>query len=131
MNFLLDTHVWLWWNSEPSKLSQTTLAVIAEPENEVFLSSASVWEMAIKARIGKLPLPEPVDMYVRTRTRQDGIRELPILHSHAAAVETLPLLHNDPFDRLLIAQCWLEDMLLLTVDDKVLAYARNVIDARI
>ena len=131
MKFLLDTHVWLWWNSEPSKLSQATLEVIAETENEVFLSSASVCEMAIKTRIGKLPLPEPVDTYVRSRTQQDSIRELPILHSHAAAVETLPLLHNDPFDRLLIAQCWIEDLVLLTVDDKVLAYTRNIVDARL
>jgi PIN domain nuclease of toxin-antitoxin system len=130
MRILLDTHVWLWWNSEPHKLSQRVLSAIADSSNEVFLSEASVWEMAIKNRIGKLPLPEPVNMYVRTRTQQDSIWELPILHSHAAATETLPMLHNDPFDRLLIAQSWIEDLLLLTADDKVLAYARNIEDAR-
>jgi len=130
MRILLDTHVWLWWNSEPNRLSPTTLEMIGDIENEVYLSAASVLELAIKARIGKLPLPEPVNEYVAKRIIKDEIRELPIRYTHAAVVQGLPLTHRDPFDLLLIAQSQHENLTLLTADTKILAYAGNMIDAR-
>ena len=130
MKLLLDTHIWLWWNANPTKLSTSVLAQISDSDNEVYFSAASVWEMAIKARIGKLPLSDSVANYVATRLKRDRFRELPITHVHAAAVENLPLLHRDPFDRLLIVQSRSEGMRLITGDDEVLAYGGLIVDGR-
>lgn len=130
MKLLLDTHVWLWWNSEPERLAKGARRQIVDTRNEVFLSSASVWEMAIKRRLGKLPLPEPVASYVRRRLATDPIESLPVTAEHASAVETLALLHTDPFDRLLIVQARCEGMRLLTADDRLLAYGSPAVDSR-
>jgi len=130
MKLLLDTHIWLWWNANPTKLSTSILAQISDSDNEVYFSAASVWEMAIKARIGKLPLSDSVENYVATRLKRDRFRELPITHVHAASVENLPLLHRDPFDRLLIVQSRSEGMRLITGDDEVLAYGGLIVDGR-
>jgi len=127
---LLDTHVWLWWNTEPERLSTAALDQIRDPGNEVFLSAASTWEMAIKRRLGKLPLPEPVASYVSRRLGTSGMKTLPVGLEHAAGVEALELLHRDPFDRLLIVQARHESLRLLTVDDLVLAYGEPTVDAR-
>ena len=86
--------------------------------------------MVIKARIGKLPLSDSVGAYVATRLERDKIRELSITHVHAALVESLPLLHKDPFDRLLIVQSRSESMRLITGDDEVLAYGGLIVDGR-
>jgi PIN domain nuclease of toxin-antitoxin system len=130
VKLLLDTHVWLWWNSEPERLSATARRQISDTGNEVYLSAASVWEMAIKRRLGKLPLVEPVASYVARRLADDDIQTLNIAIGHAAAVETLEPLHRDPFDRLLIVQARQEGLRLLTADDQVLAYGRPAVDAR-
>ena len=130
MKFLLDTHVWLWWNTAPERLAAKARRQIGDPHNEVFLSAASVWEMAIKRRLGKLALTEPVASYVARRLAADDIRSLPVSTDHAAAVETLELLHSDPFDRLLIVQARHEGLRLLTADDQVLAYGTPAMDAR-
>jgi PIN domain nuclease of toxin-antitoxin system len=130
VRLLLDTDVWLWWNTEPERLSAAARRQIADAANEVFLSSASVWEMAIKRGQGKLSLPEPVAAYVTRRLATDDIRSLPVSIDHAAAVETLELLHRDPFDRLLIMQARHEGLRLLTSDDEVLAYGSPTVDAR-
>jgi PIN domain nuclease of toxin-antitoxin system len=130
VKLLLDTHVWLWWNTESERLSPRALRHIANPRNEVFLSAASVWEMAIKRQLGKLPLPEPVAEYVARRLKSDSVRELPVSAGHAAGVEALDPLHKDPFDRLLVVQARHEGLRLLTVDPLVLAYGSPVIDVR-
>jgi PIN domain nuclease of toxin-antitoxin system len=130
VRLLLDTHVWLWWNTKPERLSATARRQIGDARNEIYLSAASVWEMAIKQRIGKLPLPEPVGAYVARRLTIDSIRPLTISIEHAAAVETLERLHSDPFDRLLIVQARHEGLRLLTADDQVLVYGNPVVDAR-
>ena len=130
MKLLLDTHVWLWWNTTPDRLTTAARRQIGDAGNEVFLSAASVWEMAIKRRMGKLPLPEPVASYVSRRLAADAIVSLPVTAEHAAAVETLELLHRDPFDRLLIVQARHEGLRLLTADDQVLAYGTPTVDAR-
>jgi len=96
LKLLLDTHVWLWWNTEPERLTTFARRQIGEARNEVFLSAASVWEMAIKRRLGKLSLAESVASYVARRLAADDIRSLPVNVDHAAAVETLELLHRDP-----------------------------------
>ena len=130
MKLLLDTHVWLWWNTAPERLSTAARTQIGSTHNEVFLSAASVWEMAIKRKIGKLDLPEPVGAYVSRRMASDAVTALPVSIDHAAAVETLELRHRDPFDRLLIVQARLEGLRFLTTDDKVLAYGHPAVDAR-
>ena len=130
MRLLLDTHVWLWWNTEPERLSSAVLKQVADPRNEVFLSAASIWEMAIKRGLGKLPIPEAVAAYVTRRLAADNVESLSVSAEHAAAVESLDRLHNDPFDRLLIVQARHEGLRLLTTDEKVLAYGTPAIDAR-
>jgi PIN domain nuclease of toxin-antitoxin system len=130
VRLLLDTHVWLWWNTEPERLAPSAVRQIENSRNEVFLSAASVWEMAIKRRLGKLPLPEPVGTYVARRLESDPVTALPVSLGHAAGVETLESLHGDPFDRLLIVQARHEGLRLLTVDDLVLAYGSPAVDAR-
>ena len=130
MKLLLDTHVWLWWNTAPERLAAAARHQIGAARNEVFLSAASVWEMAIKHRLGKLSLPESVASYVSRRMASDDVRPLPVSVDHAAAVETLEPLHRDPFDRLLIIQARQEGLRLLTGDDQVLAYGSPAVDAR-
>lgn len=130
MRLLLDTHVWLWWNAQPERLSTLARKHIENPRNEVFLSTASVWEMAIKRSLGRLPLPEPVASYVTRRLQVDHVEALPVGMGHAAGVETLEPLHADPFDRILIVQARHEGLRLLTSDDQVLAYGTPAEDAR-
>lgn len=130
MRLLLDTHVWLWWNTEPERLATAARRQIGGVRNEVFLSAASVWEMALKRRLGKLPMPEPVASYVARRLAADDVRALPVSVDHAAGVETLEFLHHDPFDRLLIVQARQEGLRLLTADQQVLAYGSPAVDAR-
>ena len=130
MRLLLDTHVWLWWNTEPERLSAAARRQISDPRNEVFLSAASVWEIAIKQRLGKLPLREPVSSYITRRLAADDVRPLPISVDHAAGVETLELRHHDPFDRILIVQARHEGLRLLTADEQVLSYGNPTVDAR-
>jgi PIN domain nuclease of toxin-antitoxin system len=130
LKLLLDTHVWLWWNTEPERLTKSAHRQIGSTRNELFLSAASVWEMAIKRRLGKLSLPESVASYVARRLRSDAITGLPVTLDHAAGVELLDLLHNDPFDRLLIVQARHEGLRLLTADDQVLAYGSPAVDVR-
>lgn len=130
MKLLLDTHVWLWWYTDPQRLSAQARRQIADPDNDVFLSTASVWEMAIKRQLGKLPLPEPIATYVATRLERDGMKPLLVSIGHAAGVETLEALHRDPVDRLLIVQARQEQLRLFTVDDNVLAYGPPTFDAR-
>jgi PIN domain nuclease of toxin-antitoxin system len=130
VKLLLDTHVWLWWNTEPERLAPAALKQIENPRNAVFLSAASVWEMAIKRQLGKLRLPEPVGAYVARRLESDAVVALPVSAGHAAGVETLEPLHRDPFDRLLIVQARQEGLRLLTIDDLVLAYGSPTADVR-
>lgn len=130
VRLLLDTQVWLWWNTDPDRLAVTALRQIASIRNDVFLSAASVWEMAIKRRLGKLPVPEPVGSYVARRLANNRMLDLQVSVRHAAGVETLELRHRDPFDRLLVVQARQEDLRLFTTDDQVLAYGPPAVDVR-
>jgi PIN domain nuclease of toxin-antitoxin system len=122
MRFLLDTQVWLWTLTAPERLPADTRALLEDPANQLLLSAASSWEIAIKYRLGKLPLPEPPSLFVLPRLVRDGITELPIQHHHALAVANLPQHHNDPFDRLLIAQAQIERLTLVSADRKLAPY---------
>ncbi len=116
MRYLLDTGVWLWSLREPERISRQGRAVLADLHQEVFLSAVTSWEVAIKSAAGKLKLLEAPGAYVPRRMADQGLRPLPISHQHALAVFGLPDHHRDPFDRLLIAQANLEDMILITAD---------------
>ena len=110
----------------PERLSARSQDLLQDPENQLFLSSASSWEIAIKYSIGKLPLPMSPPEYVLSRMQTSGIVALPVLHTHALHVATLPLHHKDPFDRLLIAQAQLEGLSILTSDRQFEAYEVEV-----
>jgi PIN domain nuclease of toxin-antitoxin system len=126
LRLLLDTHVFLWLNTEPERLGGY-LPVVEDERNDLLLSAASSWEIAIKYGLGRLPLPEPPTTYVPERIRVLGAESLPIAHSHALAVAALEPLHRDPFDRLLVAQAELLGLTILTADAIVAGYPVNAL----
>jgi PIN domain nuclease of toxin-antitoxin system len=119
---LLDTHVFLWWNDGNPKLSKKVRQIMADPENTLVLSVASAWEIAIKAQLGKLRIPGNAATWVPNRAAHDHMVILPINLAHAVALESLPLHHRDPFDRILIVQSQIEKLPILTHDQAILAY---------
>jgi PIN domain nuclease of toxin-antitoxin system len=123
MRLLLDTHTFLWLVEGSPHLSATAQAALVDPTNELHLSVASVWELAIKTGIKKLTLSDPVAVFVGKWTTTYQLALLPIDTPHALAVAGLPDHHRDPFDRILIAQALVERMALLTADGKFAAYA--------
>lgn len=121
MRLLLDTHVFLWVQTAPARLKRQ-LTLIEDERNELLVSAASSWEIAIKYQLGRLPLPEEPARYVPSRMQTIGAQQLPVEHAHALAVAELPVLHGDPFDRLLVAQAQLEELTILTADQTVAQY---------
>lgn len=122
MKALLDTHTFLWWNMDDPQLSVSARELIADGANEIFFSAASAWEIALKAAKGRLSLPETPDKYIADRIHHYHFVPLPVLISHAVEVFRLPEYHNDPFDRLLVAQGCMEDLAIITVDDQIKRY---------
>lgn len=120
--FLLDTHVWLWLLAEPTRVSAAVLDQLADEDNVLLLSAASSWEIAIKFELGKLPLPQPPEVFVPDRMQRSGVAAVRVEHAHALRVAKLPAHHRDPFDRLLVAQAQLLDAVLVTNDDQLAAY---------
>ena len=123
MRLLVDTHIFCWWFYEPERLSAEATQVMRDAE-EVFVSSASIWEVAIKARLGKIQA-DPRELFEQIEA--NGFRELPILSRHTLLVADLPMHHSDPFDRLLIAQAISEPLHLLTADAQLKQYSELVI----
>jgi PIN domain nuclease of toxin-antitoxin system len=113
---LLDTHVWLWWLTSPELLSPPAHDVLKRGSNELILSAASCWEIAIKHSLGKLKLPESPDRLIPRTAAEGGVELLPVSPAHALRVASLPLHHRDPFDRLLIAQAQAENLAIVTRD---------------
>jgi PIN domain nuclease of toxin-antitoxin system len=122
VQILLDTQCWLWMVGASSRLSKKAAATLATPENELFLSAASVWEIAIKYALGKLRLPMEPAEYVRSRLALSQTAELPIHHRHAFRIASLPRHHRDPFDRMLIAQAQVENLRIMTADPQFAPY---------
>lgn len=122
MKVLLDTHTFLWWNTDDVRLSTRAREVIADGKNEIFVSAASAWEIAIKTKRGALILPDTPETYVASRLRQNRFQALPIQFSHALHVFNLPDYHWDPFDRLLISQSQLENLPLISADAEIRRY---------
>jgi PIN domain nuclease of toxin-antitoxin system len=116
MKLLLDTHSFLWWDLQPGRLSANARSALHDPSNQLLLSVASVWEMQIKLQIGRLNLNMPLDQMIARQRRRNRIRILPVTLAHVLALQSLPLQHKDPFDRLLIAQANAEGAVLVSHD---------------
>ncbi|OJX38409.1 MAG: twitching motility protein PilT [Chloroflexi bacterium 44-23] len=122
MRALLDTHTFLWWNMNDPQLSTMVKEIISDGSNEIYLSAASVWEIAIKVGKGRLLLPEEPGPYIASRMKSNHFSALPIQISHTVKVYNLPHYHEDPFDRLLIAQSQMEKLILLTINPEIRKY---------
>ena len=126
MKLLLDTHAFMWWDSDPTQLSAPALAALRDPANEVWLSVVSVWEMVIKAHLGKLTLRLPLADIV-SQQKANGLRILSVSLEHVLAVEGLPAIHKDPFDRCLIAQANVEGAEVISADPVVAQYPVRIL----
>jgi PIN domain nuclease of toxin-antitoxin system len=122
VRILLDTCTFLWLVSGSDELSAKARDAFVDPANEVFLSAASAWEIAVKHRLGRLPLPEPPDAFVPAQRAAHGIAALAIDEEAALHVAKLPDLHRDPFDRMLVAQALVGGLVLLTPDEAIRQY---------
>jgi PIN domain nuclease of toxin-antitoxin system len=125
--FLLDTHVLIWWLEDADTLGPRCREIIANPRNEIYVSAASTWEISIKASLGKIQAPEDLDGVVE----DEGFSKLPISLFHGQAAGRLPVIHRDPFDRMLIAQAQVEGLILLTADENVAKYQIRLKDPRL
>jgi PIN domain nuclease of toxin-antitoxin system len=122
VTYLLDTHVWLWLLSDPERIGSDLLAELRDARTRLLLSAASSWEIAIKWALGGLALPEPPASYVPSRMQRSSVEGLAVSHAHALQVSTLPPHHEDPFDRLLVAQAQVERVTIVTLDPLLDAY---------
>jgi len=122
MKLLLDTHLLLWAAGEPKRLSKPARRLIDDPDNELLFSAASLWEVAIKRRLGREDFKVDARL-LRRGLLDNGYSELPIISDHVVATESLPMLHRDPFDRILVAQATVEGVTLLTIDSLISQYA--------
>ncbi|GBQ43370.1 PIN domain nuclease [Komagataeibacter saccharivorans] len=121
MKLLLDTHLLLWAAGKPDRLSVRARSLIEDPDNDLMFSAASLWEVTIKAGLGRADFQ--IDPHLLRRGLiENGYEELPVTGQHALAVGQLPDVHRDPFDRILVAQATVEGLLLLTHDPLVQAY---------
>jgi PIN domain nuclease of toxin-antitoxin system len=127
MRILLDTHIFLWFISGDPQLSISIRELIRDSDNEVYLSVVSVWESIIKYQLGKLPLPESPEIYLPKQRNSHQITSLPIDEDSVAQLIHLPLLHRDPFDRMLICQALQHRLTIATVDSAIRAYDVSII----
>lgn len=123
MKLLLDTHTFLWFIDGNPRLSTIARQLIEDLANERWVSSASLWEIAIKVSLGRLTFVQPFATLIPDQLRQNSMQELPITLAHTAQVATLPFHHHDPFDRMLIAQSLVEGMPILSVDSAFDTYS--------
>ncbi len=129
MRVLLDSHVLLWWIGNSAKLTAAARELFTTDAHELLWSAASTWELGIKAGLGKLRLPEPLDRFVQRHLREQNLIGLPIYHDHAARAAELPSIHRDPFDRMLVAQALVENVPLMTRDVALAGYGVTCIAA--
>ena len=122
MKALLDTHALLWWLIDDPQLPDNVRDIISDANNELYFSAAGCWEIAIKARLGKISLPDKPEVFISDQLALNSIRSLPIQSSHALHVFNLPDLHRDPFDRMLVAQAQMEDMPIISSDALIALY---------
>ena len=127
MNAILDTHTFLWMVTDDRRLSETARQVIADGANQLFLSAASIWEIVLKAGAGKLRLQGGPARFLEREIQRNHLSALPIQSAHILRVPSLPAIHKDPFDRLLVAQAQVENLPLITADPELTRYPVQVI----
>jgi PIN domain nuclease of toxin-antitoxin system len=127
VKLLLDTHTFIWWDSDPSQLSPQVLELCQDQTNILILSVVSAWEIQIKSQLGKLKLNLPLAELIENQQRINDVQVLPTKLEHILELDNLPLHHKDPFDRLLIAQANIENSVLLSKDRAFSAYSVQVI----
>ena len=126
MTGLLDTHTFIWWDSDVSRLSSKVLEFLGDASNMVLLSVVSVWEMVIKMQLEKITIRAPLTAIIADQ-QANGMQVLPVTLAHVLTVETLPIPHKDPFDRLLVAQANAEGAVLLSADLVFAQYPVNIL----
>lgn len=122
MKFIADTHAFLWFITDSEQLSPKAKALLESSENERILSAASIWEIAIKTSLGKLSFKHPLEQFLPEQIRLNYFQVLDISGEHALRVAGLPMLHRDPFDRMIVAQALLEQLPLLSNDGALDSY---------
>ncbi|MFB2833448.1 type II toxin-antitoxin system VapC family toxin [Floridanema evergladense] len=127
MRILLDTHIFLWFISGDTRLLTDVRDAIRDPNNEVYLSSVSIWEAIVKYQLGKLPLPEPPETYLPKQRDLHQISSLALDESSVVQLAKLPPLHRDPFDRMLICQALQNGLSIATVDAAIRAYSVSIL----
>lgn len=127
MKVLLDTQAFIWWDVEPERLGPQASAVCFDPANQLVVSVGTAWEMQIKHMLGKLTLRKPLRQLVADQVQQNGLAVLPVTMEHIFRLESLPSMHKDPFDRLLIAQALAEEWPFVSNDPVIAQYPVQVI----
>jgi PIN domain nuclease of toxin-antitoxin system len=127
VRLLLDTHIFIWWDSEPQKLSSQALALCQDPAHTLVLSVASVWEMQIKSQLGKLDLDRPLTEIIESQQLINNLELLPVQLAQVLALQHLPTHHKDPFDRLIIAQALVEQIAVVSADPMFALYPVQVL----
>ena len=122
---MLDTHAFLWWLGDDPRLGPKARGLIANANNQIFVSAATAWEISIKKSIGKLEAPDDLD----TVAEEEGFEKMPISFFHGERAGDLPQHHRDPFDRMLVAQSQAEGLEIITADDAIARYAVKIISA--
>lgn len=122
MRLLIDTHIFIWWNGDSTQLTPQIRALCENKDNSLILSTASIWEMQIKSQLGKISFNQPLSEVIKSQQRANGLEILPITPEHIYAVQNLPLHHKDPFDRIIISQAIIENIILVTVDEAIKRY---------
>ena len=122
MKYLLDTHTFLWFVTDDNRLSSKARSIIQDSNNEIYFSAASAWEMSIKAKLGRLKLGGNLESFIIEQLTENIFGPLAITVSHSLYTEKLPQIHKDPFDRIMISQSKVEDMVLITRDREIREY---------
>jgi PIN domain nuclease of toxin-antitoxin system len=122
MKLLLDTHIFLWFISGDKRLPKGMLDSIRDPNNEVYLNVASLWEAIVKYELGRLPLPQPPNIYLPIQRQKHQIASLSLDEASVSQLANLPQIHRDPFDRILICQAMEHGLTIVTADDAICAY---------
>ncbi|MBS9779064.1 MAG: type II toxin-antitoxin system VapC family toxin [Moraxellaceae bacterium] len=125
--YLLDTHIFIWANKEPEKLSENIQKILSNPNNQLYFSMVALWEMQIKMQLGKLKVSTGLKQLIADIKQDNLYQILPIKDTHIINLEKLPTIHRDPFDRLMISQAMIENMTFLSVDSFVQQYPIQVI----
>ena len=126
MRLLLDTHIFLWLITGDRRITETMQIDVLNPANEVYLSVVSVWEISVKYQLGRLPLPEPPQIYLPVQRQRHEITSLSLDEASISQLARLPSIHRDPFDRMLVCQALEHDLTIVTVDEMLQSYPARI-----